>query len=238
MKTLQVRRTGTKTLRRGRSVSHPRRTVGAMGLATLLLPGRCPVCERAGPAPCRRCWAELRPAPAMPPPAGLDAAHALLAYEGAGRELLARLKYRNGRSVVPWLADGMTGLVAGAGTQIDTVTWAPTSRSRRRQRGFDQAEVLARATAARLGRPCRPLLVRAGGGPQTGRSREERRRGPSFAARAGAAGARLLLVDDVVTSGATLTAAASALRSAGAVSVLAVAAGRTPLKVLGPFADA
>lgn len=207
-----------------------------MGLGSLLLPGRCPVCERTGPAPCAACWARLRPAPAGPPPAGLDDCRSLLAYEGAGRELLARLKYRNGRSVVPWLAEGMAGLVAGA--DVDAVTWAPTSRARRRQRGFDQAEVLARAVAARMGRPCRSLLVRAGGAPQTGRSREERRRGPAFAARGErTAGARILLVDDVVTSGATLTAAAEALRGAGAVAVTAVTAGRTPLKVLAPPAD-
>lgn len=202
----------------------------------MLLPGRCPVCERAGPAPCASCWAQLQPAPAMPPPPGLDACPALLVYEGAGRELLARLKYRNGRSVVPWLAEGMAGLVAGAGA--DAVTWAPTSRARRRQRGFDQAEVLARAISRRLGLPCPAALVRAGGAPQTGRSREERRRGPAFAARDGVAGARILLVDDVVTSGATLTAAATALRAAGARSVTAVTAGRTPLKVPGSPADA
>ena len=174
----------------------------------------------------------------MPPPAGLDDCLSLLAYEGAGRELLARLKYRNGRSVVPWLAEGMAGLVIADGASVDAVTWAPTSRARRRQRGFDQAEVLGRAVARRLGVPCPSLLLRAGGVPQTGRSREERRRGPAFAARHGVAGARLLLVDDVVTSGATLTAAATALRAAGAVSVTGVTAGRTPLKVLGPPADA
>lgn len=195
------------------------------------------MCERAGPAPCRPCWVELRPAPALPPPAGLEGCHSLLAYDGAGRELLARLKYRNGRSVVPWLAAGMAALVAGA-HDLDTVTWAPTSRARRRHRGFDQAELLARAAAARLGRPCRPLLIRSGGGPQTGRSREERRRGPGFAARQEAAGARVLLVDDVVTSGATLAAAAEALRAAGAVAVTAVTAGRTPLKVPRSPADA
>lgn len=218
-------------------LSHPRRTVGRVGVGSMLLPGRCPVCERAGPAPCRDCWAELRPAPALPPPAGLDACHALLAYEGAGRELLARLKYRNGRSVVPWLAEGMAGLARPA-HDLDAVTWAPTSRARRRQRGFDQAEVLACAAGRRLGVPCRPLLVRAGGAPQTGRSREERRRGPAFAAREELAGARILLVDDVVTSGATLSAAATALRAAGAGAVTAVTAGRTPLKVPGPPADA
>lgn len=209
-----------------------------MGLGTLLLPGRCPVCERSGPAPCASCWGELRPAPpALPTPAGLDGCRSLLRYEGAGRELLARLKYRNGRSVVPWLATGMAGLVAAVA--VDVVTWAPTTPARRRDRGFDQAELLARAVAVRLRRPCHPLLVRGAGPPQTGRSRAERRSGPTFAVRGvdGLAGLRVLVVDDVATSGATLTSAARALRSAGASGVIAVTAGRTPLKVLPPPAD-
>jgi len=214
-----------------------------MGLVTLLLPGRCPVCERSGPAPCSTCWAELRPAPPLAPvPEGLDGCRSLLRYEGAGRELLARLKYRNGRSAVPWLVAGMAALVAragaGTGTGVDVVTWAPTTAARRRARGFDQAELLARGVAGHLEVPCRPLLARAHGPPQTGRSRAERRVGPAFTVRGGAvAGLRVLVVDDVVTSGATLSAAATALRAAGATSVIAVTAGRTPLKVLQRFAD-
>ena len=206
-----------------------------MVLVSLLLPERCAVCGRAGPAPCRECWSSLRPAPVGPPPAGLDACRSLLRYEGAGRELLARLKYRNARGVVAWLAAGMASLARALVRRggLEVVTWAPTSAERRRARGFDQGEVLARAVARRLALPCRPLLVRRPGPPQTGRTREERWRGPAFVARRGPplSGARVLLVDDVVTSGATLSAAARALREAGAEVVMSVTAGRTPLKV-------
>ena len=215
-----------------------------MGIGTLLpavLPLRCAMCGRAGAAPCPACWAALRPPPpGLAVPAGLDGCRSLLRSEGVGRELLARLKYRNARSIVAWLAEGMARLAVAlaAGQAFDVVTWAPTSVARRRARGFDQGEVLARAVARRLGVPCRPLLVRLPGPPQTGRSRAERRLGPAFVARRGPPGRRILVVDDVVTSGATLSAAARALRAAGADVVMSVTAGRTPLKVPESSADA
>ena len=195
----------------------------------MLLPVSCPVCGARGTAPCSPCRAQLRRAPALPRPPGLDRAAALLEYAGAGRELVARLKYRNARSSLGFLADGMAALATPA--EIELVTWVPTAPARRRRRGFDQAELLARAVARRLRRPCRPLLRRLPGPAQTGRPLSERRRGPSFVAR-GPAPSRVLLVDDVVTTGATTTAAARALREAGAVQVQLVAAARTPSRTL------
>jgi predicted amidophosphoribosyltransferase len=146
-----------------------------------------------------------------------------------GRELVARLKYRNARSSLRWLGSAMASLVDPG--SIDVVTWAPTTAARRRARGFDQGELLARAVARRLRRPCRPLLRRGPGPAQTGRSALERRAGPVVVAtRRVPAGARVLLVDDVVTTGSTLTAAARALRVGGAGEVSALVAARTPLK--------
>lgn len=148
-----------------------------------------------------------------------------MAYEGAAREMVARLKYRNARSVVPWLAGRMAALVDEGG--FDVVAWVPTTASRRRQRGFDQARVLATAVARRLGFPCRNLLRRRPGPPQTGRSRLQRLEGPAFDVRSpGSVPAHVLLVDDVVTTGATLAAAAGSLRDAGVRRVAAVVAAR------------
>ncbi|MCA1690749.1 MAG: ComF family protein [Acidimicrobiales bacterium] len=160
----------------------------------------------------------------MPRPGGVDWAGALLDYAGAGREVVARLKYRNARSALPFLASGMAELVPAA--SVDAVTWVPTTPARRRQRGFDQAELLARAVARRLRRPCRPYLRRVPGRPQTGQALAERRRGPTFRAR-GRPPARVLLVDDVVTTGATAASASRTLRQAGVREVLLVAAART-----------
>jgi len=201
------------------------RTV-AVRCRAVLLPVICPVCDRPGRAPCERCAAELRRAPSLPCPPGLASCAALLDYDGAGRELVARLKYRNARSSVPFLVEGMSALVGGR--PVDVVTWAPTTRARRRRRGFDQSELLARGVARHMGRPARPLLRRPAGAPQTGRTAGERWSGVRFSvtARRLPAGARVLLVDDVVTSGATLAAGARALLVAGASEVHAVAAAR------------
>ncbi len=201
---------------------------------TVLIPTRCPVCDTPGPAPCAPCAGRLEHAPALPPPAGLATCRALLRYEDAGRELLARLKYRNARSTVAWLAWQLAGLVpAGLAATIEVVTWAPTSAGRRRDRGFDQAELLARGVARQLagGRPCVSLLARGPAPPQTGLSRDGRRRGPPFTVpRPELVPAAVLLVDDVITTGATLESAARALRGAGGREVHGLAAGRTPLR--------
>jgi len=164
----------------------------------------------------------------LPAPPGVDRCSSLLAYEGAGRELIARLKYRNARSTIRWLAARMSELVDSA--DVDVVTWVPTTADRRRQRGFDQAELLARAVARRLHRPCRRLILRRPGPPQTGRTLTERRAGPDFAVPALGRQPRVLLVDDVITTGSTLVVAATALRAAGAGGVIVVSASRTPLK--------
>jgi len=174
----------------------------------------------------------LRPAPDLGPPVGVDWCGAAFSYDGVGRELVARLKYRNARSALPFLAAAMAALVDPSA--IDVVTWAPTVATRRRHRGFDQAQMLARAVARRLGRPCRGVLRRRPGTPpQTGRTLAQRRCGPTFDIRANISG-RVLLIDDVVTSGATVTAAAAALRAGGATSVAVVVAARTPPRRGGP----
>jgi predicted amidophosphoribosyltransferase len=152
------------------------------------------------------------------------------AYAGPGRELLARLKYRNARGAVPWLTAAMAAVVDRDG--LTAVTWVPTTTRRRRGRGFDQAELLARALARRLGLPCVRLLRRHPGPPQTGRPVAERRTGPRLeAVPTRVVPVAVLVVDDVVTSGATLSAAALALRGAGARRVDAVTAASTPLKL-------
>ncbi|MBS1848873.1 MAG: ComF family protein [Actinobacteria bacterium] len=197
----------------------------------MLFDSECPVCDRrsAGGAVCARCEADLAPPPALASPRGLDACRAITAYEGRGRELVTRLKFQNRRGSLSFAAARLAALARS--DAVDVVTWAPTSPGRRRRRGFDQAELLARSVGRSLGVPVVGCLIRVPGPPQTGRHRSERVGGPRFDARRGiaaASGRRIAVVDDVVTTGATLSSAAAVLRDAGADHVVGLVVARTP----------
>ena len=193
-------------------------------LFPLACPGCGARCGRTGAPICAGCGSAVGAAPVMPPPEGVDQWFAPFAYEGALREVVARVKYRNVRAAVPWLAAAMIGELPVSSHALsvgaDVVTWAPSTAEHRRARGFDAAELLARRVARGLRLPAARLLTRRPGPPQTGRSGAARRHGPRFEARR-VAPARVLLVDDVATTGATLVAAAIALRAAGALQVFA-----------------
>lgn len=179
-----------------------------------------------------------RPAGGAPPagdpggPLDPDRASAIAGrrYEGAARDVVADLKWRGRRSaaralgaeLARTLAEAGVGGGATASLRVDLVTWAPTSDRRRSRRGFDQAELVAREVARRLRLPCRRLLIRENALAQTGLDRERRLDNPRYRSRR-LKSAVVLLVDDVVTTGATLRAAATALRQGGASDVVTAA---------------
>lgn len=160
---------------------------------------------------------------------GIDECRALWRYEGPVKQLVADLKYRNDRRALSRLADGMAALLEPPAGAI--VTWIPTTVARRRRRGFDQAALLARAVARRWDVPCADLLARRPGPAQTGQSLVDRQRAVAVVVRTRTRqplAEPVVLVDDVVTTGATLRSGAHALRAAGAPWIGAVTLARTP----------
>lgn len=150
-------------------------------------------------------------------------------YDGDVRRRVVDMKYRGRRSLARELAHHLAATVrADVGDAIELVTWAPTSARRRRRRGFDQAQLIARFVARELGVPCRRLLVRETRHAQTGRSRAARLAGPRFRALSTRRPLRVLVVDDVVTTGSTLRAAAHALTASGWGDVTLAAVAATP----------
>lgn len=188
----------------------------------------CASCRQPGDVLCRACRFSLASSPAVAVSSDIRAA---VSFDGAARSAILALKYGNRRAIAAHLAGLMVrrlGLAAAGAPRFDVVTWAPTSSTRAGRRGFDQGELLARHIARELGVPCRRLLYRTHGGPQTGLSRAERLDGPSFRARPARRALSVLLVDDVVTTGSTLRAAAESLAAAGIEHVHLVAAAATP----------
>jgi len=162
-----------------------------------------------------------------PPP--FERARAPFAYGGAIAEAVSRFKY--GRA--PWIAAPLSRLVLAAACldrPLDAVAPVPLHPRRLRERGFNQAALIASRVSRGLGLPLdtSSLSRIVDTPPQAGGGREERLRGLAGAFRAEPGrlrGARVLLVDDVITTGATARAASAVLVSAGArsVEVLAVA---------------
>ncbi|MEA2148333.1 MAG: hypothetical protein QOD69_163 [Solirubrobacteraceae bacterium] len=180
---------------------------------------RCPRC--ALPLPCgRRCPARAAP---------FAAAWAAVAYEGAARDVLHALKFAGARPLAGVMAAQIAAGAPGGLLAGGAIVPVPAHPGRRRSRGYDPAELLARALARRAGLPLAPVLRRGGGAVrQLGSSRDVRRApGRLGVAAIRAAPPLVVLVDDVHTTGATLEACAAALRAAGAQRVTAVTWART-----------
>ena len=155
----------------------------------------------------------------------MDEFTALLAYEGSTKDLIRALKYENHRDALDRVGAALAVLVRQHGGS--TMTWAPTSTLRRRHRGYDQSELLARRAGSAAAMSVSRLLRRLPGHAQTGLGRSERRNGPAFEAHS-TLPERIVLVDDVITTGATLSAAARALRSGGAIEVVGITLAARP----------
>ncbi|MGE5334586.1 MAG: ComF family protein [Nitrososphaerota archaeon] len=227
-------------------------------LLDAIYPPRCVVCGRAGDVVCARCLNSMRPPeapicdhcgttiPAAPHPAPqlcpecvagrrlslLDGVRVATTYTGAARTALLAFKFAREQRVAGRLATLLTAPFQCDIHMADMVIPVPLHRSRQRERGYNQAELLAGAFARLQGLSLRTdILARTRATEaQTHLTGMERRRNVAgaFALRASALaatvrGKRILLIDDVTTTGSTLNAAAEPLRAAGATSVWGLA---------------
>jgi ComF family protein len=227
-------------------------------LLSLIAPHQCLGCSQEGSllcSPCLRglvistdrCYSCQRPAPDGLTCTGcykrsyVFQVQAAASYTGLAKELVRKLKFSGAQAAVRPMAVCMAQLILAA-SRTNSVTRqplavvvvpVPTASSRQRRRGYDQANLLARALARHQNLDYLPCLRRLGQAHQVGAGRAQR-----LAQLAGAfvvvrperiRGKHVVLVDDVITTGATFEAAARVLRQAGAARVSAIAFARAEL---------
>jgi ComF family protein len=165
---------------------------------------RCGAPSPSNPNGCARCRGKELP---------YGRARAAAVYSGPARATLLRFKLAGERRAARVLAGSMCGVIPA---QPDVVTFVPSTRKVLAERGFNAAEQLARHVARSLKVPCRPLLRKIRDTEdQAGLSREARARNLQGAFAGRPAEGRVLLVDDIITTGATANECARALRAAG-----------------------
>jgi len=184
--------------------------------------GMCPACEADLP---RTCTGEAKAVD------GCDFCIAPLWYQEGVPDAVKCCKFHGGRNH----ADLFSALVSACVRErlpagADLVTWTPLSKKHLRRRGYDQARLLAEGVADRLGLPAEPLLEKVRNTKTQSHLEDPAQRRANVAgayrllegARRQCQGRRVLLVDDVVTTGSTMGECAALLRQAGAVSVVGI----------------
>jgi ComF family protein len=212
-------------------------------LLDLALPAACAGCGVEGEPLCIACRPAVDMRLALPagtpmglpdgPPDPLVRLEWCAPFAGAVRHALHALKYAGERRLAEPLGAAVAARWAHSGGGGDLLVPVPVHASRRRERGYDQAELIAAAAARQLRLPMVPAVERTRA--TTAQYRLDRRHraanvATAFAVRSGmagrVAGRHVVLVDDVVTTGATLSATANALLAAGAASVSAMTVAR------------
>jgi ComF family protein len=176
----------------------------------LLAPFDCLGCCQEGSLLCESCRLSLSPAPDN---------LATTAYKGLAKDLVWRLKYGSSQEAARIIARHMASLVPKSSKVV--LVPVPTATSRARRRGYDQAYLLAKELSKQTGLPMLKCLARIGQAHQVGANRQQRlnQLNTAFRMTRSVRNFRIVLIDDVITTGATMQAAAKALKKAGAVEV-------------------
>ena len=209
-------------------------------LLDLLYPPRCAFCRRLLTGQergvCRFCRPKL---PFVPADAqvqhfrNVDKCLSPLYYHGSVKDSLHRYKFGGATAYADIYSEFIVKCIDENQISCDSITWVPLSRRRLRKRGYDQAELLAKLIAKHLGqRPVRLLKKLRDTPPQSQTGSPEKRRANIAGAYAClrpalVRGKRILLVDDIVTTGATLSEAAKVLKNAGAKEVICATLARS-----------
>lgn len=150
-------------------------------------------------------------------------------YKDEVRDSLRRYKFRGAAAYGPIYADFIAKSIDENGISCDIISWVPIHKKRYRERGYDQSELIARALSKKLGIPCCRLLVKVKNNKRQSLldDRGDRKRNVAGVYRSAVPdellGKRVLLIDDIVTSGSTVAECASVLSAAGCREIYAAA---------------
>lgn len=173
---------------------------------------------------CQRRTEDCRTCKSCRSSSDLYSVRAVTPYDGLAKELLRKIKYERGQAGARTAAGRLAEFLPASDESV-IVTHIPTAPIRIRSRGFDQARLIARHAAQLQQLRYTSLLVRTGGNRQVGKGRQERKRQMKDAflvvKPSEVVNRHILLIDDVITTGATLEAAAAVLKAAGAKRVSA-----------------